>query len=287
MNYPDPRYLRIHGAILDNWHDPAPDLMAAKQSRLQNARLLLLASGKSGLLAAQRLRTLPFGNLTIVPHRTPDLEPLRILLREAAPHGCVATMTRGAFQRSGFGVTMAGHHLMVVASDRPYPALLDTLNAISLRVGTAWSQISIWGAEITLGPTVIPHVTACYECYKRRCLANEGRPDLWRARDAWLRNDENWAFEGQLAPIAHSAIAYLCAETERFLTAFRPPLALGRILSRHMLLQRESVDDIIPVDACPACHATETMDRRCEGDRLASMIARTVARKERVHGTSS
>jgi bacteriocin biosynthesis cyclodehydratase domain-containing protein len=111
----------------------------------------------------------------------------------------------------------------------------------------------MWGAEITLGPTVLPGTTACYHCYLRRRLSNTTRPEVWQAREQFLRNDPSFAFKGRVAPLVNLASAFLTAEVGRFLTGAPAQLALGHEVVYDGLSQTQTKSFVVPLEGCRVC----------------------------------
>jgi bacteriocin biosynthesis cyclodehydratase domain-containing protein len=67
--------------------------------------------------------------------------------------------------------------MILFASDRPDPAGWRATNDLSMASGIPWTSYRpTWGTglEVEIGPTVIPGVTACFDCYRMRRRANIG-----------------------------------------------------------------------------------------------------------------
>ncbi|MDT5262534.1 MAG: hypothetical protein QOC61_1538, partial [Acidobacteriota bacterium] len=162
-------------------HEPSPEGLAAR--RLERARVLLVAGGAVGYRAAASLASLPLGLLTLFPMSEADVEPLAQVVKQTRRRAKELNKAPLTFRTPNFVLTAAKYHLVAFAGERPYPDLFESVNESCVRVEAAWTRVTLWGAEITLGPTVLPGATACYNCYMLRRLSNNSRPEVWQAQE--------------------------------------------------------------------------------------------------------
>lgn len=282
MNRIRTNILTKHAAALDKWDALDPhavrDSAPESERRLRRSSVILIASGSVGRRAVLSLARLPLRTLCVLPLREQDAA-----LADAARRvpGLLADQLHAfpaPFSDTSFGAAAAGYHFIAVATDRPRPELYERLNGICLRVARSWTRVHVWGAEVTLGPTVMPGVTACYGCYMRRRRSNERRQNVWAAQDQFLRNDPDFTFEGSLELIERLAVAYLTAEVTRFLTGSPPPLALGREVLFDTLLQTQQISQVVPVEGCPECRPPLRGTRAAGGGELGAMVGRLTSR---------
>jgi bacteriocin biosynthesis cyclodehydratase domain-containing protein len=212
-----------------------------------------------------------------------DVQALLQFSRQSGHRAQQVNVPAGRFDIPGFALSLSKHHLLVVAGGRPQPDLLASVNKDCLRIGTAWTQAALWGAEIALGPTVIPGVTACHHCYTRRYLANVEHEDVVQARDHFLRHNPRFEFQGQIAPLLQLSVAYLTAEVTRFLTGSRPPVALSRAVTYYPLSQSQAYDFVVPLEWCSVCHHHRVVVANESGPALAEVVQRFARLKEDAH----
>lgn len=277
-----------HEAIVGHWDriDPGPETaVSLGERRLRRSRVALIASGPVGYQVAARLAQYPLAALSLLGLHDIDTKTLAEISRQPHHKAQYINIPRSRFNVPGFSVTLSKHHLLVVAGGRPHPEVLESVNKDCLRIGTAWTGVSVWGTEITLGPTIIPGITACHHCYSRRLRANVEHLDVWQARNHFLRDNFTFEFEGQLAPFANLAAAYLEAEVIRFLSCEQPPLALSRAISFYPLSQSQSFDYVAPLEWCPICYDRGLHRNQNGAETLGHMIKRTIARREAHHAT--
>lgn len=285
-------YQRIaarHESILAYWDrlDPGPQTTESlSERRLQRARVALLASGAVGYQVAARLAQYPLATLSLLGVHDDDTKTLIAISQQPHHQAQLINIPRSRYNLPGFSVTLSKHHLLVVVSGRPFPEVLEGVNKDCVRIGTAWTNVSAWGTEITLGPTVIPGVTACYHCYTRRLQSNVEHLDVWQARQRFLRDNPAFEFDGQIAPLANLAAAYVEAEVIRFLSGEQPPMALSRAITHYPLMQSQSFDYVVPLEWCPVCGERQAQRSQDNGDTLVHMVQRMIARQEVVHAGS-
>lgn len=282
MNRIHSNILTKHAAVLKSWDglDSAPPGQTPTADwRLRRSRVILVASGQVGLAAALGLARLPLRTLCLLPLREEDAALVERV--NGAPGRRAESLLDipPPFSDYSLGASAANYHLVAVATDRPYPDLYEKLNKLCLRISRSWTQVHVWGAEITLGPTVMPGATACYDCYRRRRRANEERQNVWAAQDQLLRNDPGFTFEGSLGLLSRLAAAYLGTEVTRFLTAEQPPLSLGREVLFDALLQAQQISQVVPVEGCPLCQRPRAGAGAETEDDLGAMVRRLVSRR--------
>ena len=278
-----------HEAILAYWDriDPGPQTIELlSERRLQRARVALLASGPVGYQVAARLAQYPLATLSLMGVHEDDTKALIAISQQPHHQAQLINIPRSRYNVPGFSVTLAKHHMLVVVSGRPYPEILDSVNKDCVRVGTAWTNVSAWGTEITLGPTVIPGITACYHCYTRRLRSNREHLDVWQARQRFLQDNPSFEFQGQIAPLANLAAAQVEAEVIRFLSGAHPPAALSRAITHYPLMQSQSFDYVVPLEWCPVCGERQAQGHQKDSDTLTHMVQRTMRRREVVHAGS-
>lgn len=275
-----------HDAILRHWDhlDPGPETaVTLDEQRLRRSRVALIASGPVGYQVAARLAQYPLAALSLLGLHDADTKALLQFSQQPHLQAQSVNVPRSRFNMPGFSVTLAKHHLLVIASGRPHPEALESINQDCVRIGTAWTGVSVWGTEVTLGPTVIPGITACHHCYMRRLQSNVEHLDVWQARGRFLQDNPTFEFAGQLAPIVNLAAAYLEAEVIRFLSGEQPPMALSRAITFYPLMQSQSFDYVVPLEWCPVCHDRHAQRRPTANETLAQMVKRTMNRQEVVN----
>jgi bacteriocin biosynthesis cyclodehydratase domain-containing protein len=262
-------------------HDPVEQSReaapgGAAEARLRRSRVLLVAGGAVGLHAALSLSRLPLGLLTLFPMGEADAEPLARVTRQRPHNAREVNKTPKVFRAHNLALYADRYSLVAFAVERPHPDAFEGVNEACVRLGAAWTSVVVWGAEVTLGPTVLPGATACYNCYLRRRFSNTPRPEAWQAREQFLRNDPAFAFKGRIAPLVGIASALLTAEVRRFLTNDPEPLALGREVLYDALTQTQTSSFVVPLEGCPVCSRLWP-----EGSRADESFVRMVRRAAR------
>lgn len=222
-------------------------------ARLRRSRVLLVAGGAVGYRTALSVARLPLGLLTLYPLTEADVEPLTQIVKQPQHNAKEVNRAPTVFRTDNFALFAARYSLVAFAVERRCPKAFEGVNEACVRVEAAWTNVTMWGAEITLGPTVLPGTTACYHCYLRRRLSNTTRPEVWQAREQFLRNDPSFAFKGRVAPLVNLASAFLTAEVSRFLTGAPAQLALGHEVVYDGLSQTQTKSFVVPLEGCRVC----------------------------------
>lgn len=272
--------LAAHERLLARWDTLLPPAAGSgAHGRLGRSRVILLAGGDLGRRAAVSLSRLPLALLALAPLGERDAPALREVVAQSRPDG-PAHVLPAVFKATNFGGVADAYHLVAVAADRPHPQTYEDVNEVCLRVGVPWTQVSMWGAEVILGPTIIPGLTACHHCYVTRRQVNEPKADLFAAREQFLRNDPEFAYAGRLEPLSNTAAAYFTSEVIRFLSGARPPVALGSEFAFDALSQKQLVSQVVPLENCPHCRLAPGQGPSDDCDALAE-LARKI---EATHG---
>lgn len=264
------RLLRGHREIVAGWDGLGP------------TRVLLIASGGVGVEAARRLLRYPLDRLALCAVTAADREPLiRLLVEKKGRAVREAQLAPGSlYEDSWSGALLARYQMVALAEDRPHPDLLERLDGACAHLGLPWTRLSVWGAELFLGPTVLPGLTACYRCFTRRWLANEKRLDTWRAQDQFLRNDPGFEFGGFLGPVRTLGAALLTSEVLRLLGSGPPPVAVSRIRIENVLTGARVSELVIPVPGCPVCRQQRS---GVSGSREMAELAQRISERVRRH----
>ena len=250
--------VKKHATWLDYWDAIGQGETAViedvSQFRLQRSHIMLIAHGHLGLRVAANLAQMPLQSLSIMGVGESDLAGLKQLETWPSRRVKVLFINDRPYRPHGLSIGISGKNLLVAAVQRPFPKIFTELNEMSLRVHTAWLPASLWGTQFSLGPTVFPGLTACYDCTTRRLHANYPTPDVKQAVEAYLTHDKAFTFQGNIPSIINLAAAYITAETERFLTGQQPPITLSRLFTSNILTMTQAVDHVLPLEWCPACH---------------------------------
>lgn len=256
--------------------ESAPDLTRA---RLQRSGVMLVAFGPVGQQTAANLVQLPLGGLSIFALQAGDIPALTALTNHPQRQAARVNIVSTPLSMPGLSVTLARHHLLAVAGGRAQIDLLRSLNRDCLRTGTAWTQVAAWSTQLTLGPSIIPGVTACYHCYEQRAKANDSKRDARAAREHFLRQNPNFEFGGQLNAVNRLAAAYISAEITRLLTNHQPPLTLSRIFTYDIVPLYQEQDYIVPLEYCPVCGPAQRAHYTNGHDQLSAAVQRVVHRR--------
>lgn len=188
--------------------------------------------------------------LTHAPHRAQNrLASARILVLgvgDIAEHAAKALSALGAQHVARAG-DIAGQDHVLAAADAPDDAFAD-VNARAIAADVPVTFVHADGAEVIIGPTLIPKQSACWRCYTLRSLGAHPNPERLLAARALSRPPEvRFPTFGAIAGAwAAQAVAVTVSG------AGVPPLA-GHVSQVDMLSLQARRHRVLRIPRCPAC----------------------------------
>lgn len=151
---------------------------------------------------------------------------------------------------------IADADFVIYLSDSMAPPLPATVNRACLEHDTPWLNGHVDGFDAVVGPTVVPHESACYRCYLTRTEANDsaGRLDLYR-RGASL-SDSGATF----IPLVHLVESYVCMELAHVFQ-FGQGFTVERIFTVSATDMATEINDVLKVPRCSACASLQERQR--------------------------
>ena len=224
-------------------------------TRLQRTSLVAILNGDFGKRVLSQLADLPLARLSVVAVTQDDAAYLRSIRAQFACRAQQAVLIDQPVHPREISMMLTRFRMVLFATGRPFPDLASELNAVCLNNALPWLQAHLWGARLDMGPTVLPGITACYECYRRRLAANSLQQDVDDGLTQYLTRDKSFDFTGQLGAINSLAAAYVTAEVKRFLSAKYLPTTLSREMIAFPLHHGASpaYHFVAPLEWCPVC----------------------------------
>jgi adenylyltransferase/sulfurtransferase len=148
-----------------------------------------------------------------------------------------------------------GSDLVICCVDPAEASLAYKLNRACMSERICWTSCVVSGFEAVLGPTVRPHETACYLCYKMRSVACAESPEdeftFQQFLDHRKRDDtdrrENLVFSVGLAANV------LGLEAVKLLTGITSPDTIGHILIIDLVQPAFERHVVLRHPRCPVC----------------------------------
>lgn len=160
---------------------------------------------------------------------------------------------------AGFVAAIAGANFVLGCLDPGVASLTYKLNRACLQTRTRWCSAQASAFEGMIGPTVVPHETACYLCYQMRAVACAEDPqdalaDLkHRDRQKVDQSDERENLSFSAAIVGNLA----ALEAFKFLVGLQLS-AVGRIIVIDFLSCVTERHVVLRKPWCPACFASQT-----------------------------
>jgi adenylyltransferase/sulfurtransferase len=185
----------------------------------------------------------------------PRAERIAALARAAAPQLDAVTLTAPLESEDDLRGAIAGADYVVSCLDASQANLAFKLNRVCLADGVRSISLALAGAEVIVGPAVLPGKSACYLCYRMRTVACAGSPEDAFAHERYLdrrKRDESERRESFVfgAGIAGHLVATEVANT---LAGLVEPALTGRILTVKLTDLTVERHTVLRKPGCPAC----------------------------------
>jgi bacteriocin biosynthesis cyclodehydratase domain-containing protein len=134
-------------------------------------------------------------------------------------------------------------------------ALAYKVNRVCLSLGVGFTSAQASGVEVTLGPTVDPHKTACFLCYKMRSVACSDNPEAEFAFQSFLdrRRQDDSARGANLSFGVNIGAQLAAMEALKALTLLPSATARGRLYVLNLLTMAMQTHLVLRKPWCPAC----------------------------------
>jgi molybdopterin-synthase adenylyltransferase len=167
-----------------------------------------------------------------------SFEVLRAAVRAICPEAHVLPIDAGE------ELNLTGLDLVVVAQDNFAAEPIRAVGRACHAANVTWMSLRRVRWETEIGPSVIPGVTACFECFERRreaaLLSAPERPRAFASMDA-----------GHLhLPFGADLVAL---EVVKILTGFGDPASLGHVLVFSPMRMSLDQHRILRIPDCPLC----------------------------------
>jgi ribosomal protein S12 methylthiotransferase accessory factor len=243
------------------------------RERLAQARVTVVGLGAVGAVAATALAASNVGNVRCVDDsEVTDADPHLAQLFELADVGSLRAEVTGDKIRAvnptvsvdvrtgpirgdeDVDDAVDGSDFVLGCLDPGLAAVTDTLNSICLARRTPWSQATATGFEGVVGPTVIPHETACYRCYLSRTIGADDDPAAaLRELEARYEDRADLSAHRENIPFAAGIVGHLLAlQAFQFLAGILPRSA-GRVLVVDFLTSTMREHVVLRKPWCTAC----------------------------------
>lgn len=148
--------------------------------------------------------------------------------------------------------------LIIACSENPDYSFFESINNLCLKTGTRWMRVAIEGTSASIGPTVIPYQTACFNCYTKRLLSNSTDPEGFIAYQTHFQKNDVSNNEGVL-PVFRDLVAHdSILEITRITTGFSSPTSIGRLTQTKPDIISRTNHEIFRLPRCPICKPVTT-----------------------------
>ncbi|CCQ89661.1 hypothetical protein NITGR_150029 [Nitrospina gracilis 3/211] len=148
---------------------------------------------------------------------------------------------------------LKGVDFLIACQDAPAYSFFEIINSACLEVRKPWLHLAIEGTKALMGPTFIPHQSACYVCYDKRMASNVPDLEIHVAYQKQLAVQPHSGNEGVFQPLWSTLAAQAAMEVSRNLSGFAPPATIGRFYEIPSTSPVTVGHDVLRLPRCPAC----------------------------------
>ncbi|MFE5587705.1 TOMM precursor leader peptide-binding protein [Kitasatospora sp. NPDC056531] len=156
---------------------------------------------------------------------------------------------------------------VVVIGDASDVALFKQVNREAMQSGSHFLSAMVGDGVLTVGPTVIPGGSACFQCFwTRRTMEDDVSTPTWiadaRPRAHGASGDGGAEGAASRGMLVHMAAAMLVAEIERLRLSVFAPALVSKVAVLSEATLRSEVHAVFPVPACPSCALADQAGQR-------------------------
>jgi bacteriocin biosynthesis cyclodehydratase domain-containing protein len=153
-----------------------------------------------------------------------------------------------------------GDALVIYADTTVRLAAAAMLNRAALRAGFSWLHGVIDGPFLLIGPTVIPHRSACYECFEQRVAMNlREKASYQRYKEALARQAVRHGESPVLPSLLALLAAHLSLEACNYLVS-GSTYTCDQVLGIYVPTMEITYHALLPVPGCAGCGSQEGRD---------------------------
>jgi bacteriocin biosynthesis cyclodehydratase domain-containing protein len=180
-------------------------------------------------------------------------DPVRRLLREH-------DLDDLDFEATAERFTQYRDHLVVFAATAIDPFEFKAFNRISLHHRIPWIHAALDGPMLLVGPTFVPHRSACYECLEARLVMNmRDSPAYQRYKNALVEGH----VMGSNAPLEATLVAMLASMTAFEALNFTltgASFTVGKMLGIYLPTMEFSFHEVLRLPSCQTCGPSPEQD---------------------------
>jgi len=187
---------------------------------------------------------------------------------ERSPNARLEIVTDDIATDKAVDSVIDGSDFVVCCLDVGQSSLIYKLNRACIKKNIRWSSCALSGSEVIVGPTVHPHKTPCYLCFKMRAVACAGNPEDAFALEKMLdrRKQDDSSRRENLVFGAGIAANMLALETFREIAGLAPVPTLGKVIIFDLLDMSTSKHVVLRKPWCPACYSAAHKEEHKKDD---------------------
>ena len=242
------------------------------QNILKQSKVALIGLGMLGSKIAETLTISGIGNLIGIDSRIIDqkqitfnqlisqseltkyrTEVVQNICNKINPHLKFIPVKKALESKQDLLKVIEGSHLVILAEDELRPQIFDLVNEACIESDITWTSCGSHGFKGFIGPTVVPHETACYKCFETRYDSNIQYYREFQAFKDYLHKKNEYKEYGKLVMLINIISDCLSLEVIKLLTKFMPPKTLGQQMMFDFLTMTNHFHNVVKLPRCTAC----------------------------------
>lgn len=235
---------------------------APMNAAIENAHIVIVGLNDSAAIACEQLVRAGVGRLSVLDapsqrrrKRGGRWTASRLLnrLRKVRSRSVISTgATR--IENGVLDLPFADVTLLLVTLAVDDLQLLDAVARTAQDRKIRYMVAHVDGLSAMLGPVVIPGETACWECLRRRVLANQSNVDESATLQSALLSGESAARRSLALPGTASVLGGLISlEAIKVISGYAPSMLVGRQLELSLVTYEAKMHSIVRLPWCPVC----------------------------------
>lgn len=244
----------------------------AVQNSIKQSKVTLVGLGMLGSKIAEALTISGVGNLIVIDSKKVDqkqiafnrlisqsnlakyrTEVVQNICKKINPHLKFKSVKKSLESKQDLLDVIEGSHLVILAEDELRPQIFDLVNEACIESNIIWTSCGLQGIKGFVGPTIVPHETACYKCFDTRYDSNIQHYREFQSFKEHIHKENEYKEYGKLVMFMNITSNYLSLEVIKLLTKFMPPKTLGRQMVCDFLTMENHFHSVLKLPRCSAC----------------------------------
>jgi thiazole/oxazole-forming peptide maturase SagC family component len=183
----------------------------------------------------------------------PRIEIAKQVLKKANKFAQLETCDLTADGRKELERLIREVDVVVVATELMIRSLYLDINSLCIKHNKPWSSVRVGEYELQIGPTIVPNITPCYECYLSRVNGHDENFKENQAFEKFKEENSDKIHPVQIPPLTSVAANLISFEIFKFLTNILYPASMSSVIRYNLMTMNMSSSQILKIPRCDSC----------------------------------